>query len=150
MSGAAQPGKYYHLGKLRFEHQPNGRWGVSDRMRGVGNCRTPVGALVRYWRAPHVSVRMQDALIRLRLYPLAMKALHRFGQCFMITHPGPDHLRRECTWCGTKSAPAWGWYDRGGRLPSAVETIQGGNTAEQVHIGLDYVRDRYGKNGEQS
>jgi hypothetical protein len=50
--GIAQPGKCYHLGKLRFEHQHNGRWGVSDGMLGVSNRRTPLGAYLalRRWR----------------------------------------------------------------------------------------------------
>lgn len=144
-----QPGKYYRLGKFRFEHQLNGLWGVSDRMRGVGNCRTPVGALIRYWRAPHVSTRMQDSLIRLRLYPLTMKALHRLGQCFMVTKPGPDSLRRECTWCGTKGRLANGSYPRGGSLPSALTTVRNsGDAAEQVMPDPAYTRERYGKSGE--
>jgi hypothetical protein len=125
-----QPGKYYHLGKLTFEHQPDGRWGVCDSMRGAGNCRTPAGALVRYWRAPHATVRVQSALTSLHLYRPAMRILHLFGQCFMVTKPGPDSLRRECTWCGTKARPL--------------------TTAEHIQHGLDYVRDRYGsgKGGE--
>lgn len=46
----AAAGKYYQIGKLRFEHQPNGRWGVSDGMCGVANCRTPIGALISHRR----------------------------------------------------------------------------------------------------
>ena len=39
-----------------------------------------------------------------------------------------------------------GWYDRGGHLPSALETVHNsGDTAEQVRYGLDYIRDQYGK-----
>lgn len=146
-----QPGKYYHLGKFRFEHQLNGRWGVDDSMRGVGNCRTPVGALLRYWRAPHVTVRVQGALSRLRLYRPTMKVLHQFGQCFMVTEPGPDSLRRECTWCGTKARPTGGRYDRCGTLPSARDTVYNDtgdpipvSTEDHVRHGLDHIRDRYG------
>jgi hypothetical protein len=97
-----QPGKHYQFGKFQFEHQQDGRWGVSDRMRGVGNCRTPIGAMLRYWREPHVTVRIQDTLIRLHLYRQVMHALHRFGQCFRITKPGPRGERCECTWCGNR------------------------------------------------
>lgn len=140
-----QPGKYYRLGKLRFEHQLNGRWGVSDNTRGVGNCRTPVGALIRYWRAPHITVRIQSMLGRLHLYRLVMRVLHRFGQCFLVTKPGPDHLRRECTWCGTRTRAIGGWYEHGGSLPSALVTSRNDDTAKQVLHGLDYVRARYGK-----
>lgn len=39
-----QPGRYYKIGNLRFEHQTNGRWGVSNGMIGVCNYRTPLGA----------------------------------------------------------------------------------------------------------
>lgn len=43
-------GKHYRVGKLRFEHQPNGKWGVSDNCLGVGGHLTPVGALIGLWR----------------------------------------------------------------------------------------------------
>jgi hypothetical protein len=39
-----QPGRCYKLGKLRFEHQLDGRWTVSNGTRGVCNYRTPLGA----------------------------------------------------------------------------------------------------------
>jgi len=49
MPQPAQAGKYYRLRGLRFEHQPNGKWGVSDGMRGVCNLHTPIGAYLA-WR----------------------------------------------------------------------------------------------------
>jgi hypothetical protein len=56
-------GKRYRLGKFTFEHQPNGRWGVSDGMLGVGGHRTPLGAYLalRRWRRDPASCRPVEA-----------------------------------------------------------------------------------------
>lgn len=60
MSGPAQPGKYYRLGGLRFEHQLDGRWGVSNGIRGVCNHRTPIGAWLALRRFMRVELKPPD------------------------------------------------------------------------------------------
>jgi hypothetical protein len=59
---AGQPGRYYHLGNLRFERHRNGRWRVGDGMLGVTNFRTPLGALLglRKWRREFGKTPPQD------------------------------------------------------------------------------------------
>lgn len=103
--GPAQAGNYYKLGKLRFEHQLDGRWGVSNGMLGVGNRRTPLGAWLALHRVPHATIRAQRAITRLRLYRPLMKALHRAGQCYMTTHHMEDGVVRRCSWCGHSYRP---------------------------------------------
>lgn len=46
-----QAGKYYQIGKLRFEHQPNGLWGVGNGSHGVSNHKSPFAAYraLRRW-----------------------------------------------------------------------------------------------------
>jgi len=47
-----QAGKYYQIGRVRLERQPDGLWGASDGSRGVGGYPTPQGAYLalRRWQ----------------------------------------------------------------------------------------------------
>jgi hypothetical protein len=48
---AAAPRHRWQIGRYRLEYD-SGRWGLSDRCKGVGNCRTPLGAwlALRRWQ----------------------------------------------------------------------------------------------------
>lgn len=92
----------WEFGGYRFElgRTPAGwRWGVSARGRGVGGCRTPVGALIAHTMWVGLPLYLLPGYGP--VYRRLQRWLHLRGVC-VLRRRGPLPMSWSCSWCGNR------------------------------------------------